>query len=551
MSTIKSLPLTTTTPEQSSSDATSSEESDSARSFREPSILEYIASTWKTLTRSHRDYATAAADSKAEPTPDQRWPIYISADEDLIGVEQQLDAAMTPAKMREIEVRRLPRNWAEIQDHGLLYLPHPYVVPGGRFNEMYGWDSYFIQLGLLRDGELDLAKNLVDNFLYQIRHYGAILNANRTYYLSRSQPPFLTQMLLGVYAKTGDKDWLRSALPCLESYYQFWAAGPHSTPITGLSRYYDLGEGPAPEVVVAERDCMGRTHYERIHEYFRSHDVGAYDIGQYYDDEKDELTPLFYIGDRAMRESGFDPSNRFGPFNIDIIHYNPVCLNSLLYVMEKETAEILNILDQPAEAVVWLERAEARAAKINQLMWDEQDGFYYDFQFQKQSRRPYPYLSTFFPLWAGIASAEQAARIAGNLHIFECNGGLQTSFFHSGNQWDAPFGWAPLQMIAVQGLRRYGYQAPANRIAKKFLRVVHDEYQVSGTILEKYDVVNCTGDLGDQVKYGYHSNETGFGWTNAVFTTLLDELSSEDQSECLRQTPSVRMPQGEFLAETR
>ena len=180
MSTIKSLPLTTATPEQSSSDTTSSEESDSARSLREPSVLEYIASTWKTLTRSHRDYAIAAADSKAEPTPDQRWPIYISADEDLIGVEQQLDAAMTPAKMREIEVRRLPQNWAEIQDHGLLYLPHPYVVPGGRFNEMYGWDSYFIQLGLLRDGELELAKNLVDNFLYQIRHYGAILNANRT-----------------------------------------------------------------------------------------------------------------------------------------------------------------------------------------------------------------------------------------------------------------------------------------------------------------------------------------------------------------------------------
>src|SRR5262249_44808880 len=139
-------------------------------------------------------------------------------------------------------LRPLPANPGLIHEHGLLYLPRPYVVPGGRFNEMYGWDSYFIQMGLLRDGELDLAKDMADNFLYEIREYGKILNANRTYYLTRSQPPFLTEMLLGVYRRTLDRKWLEAALPAIDKYYRYWTSPPHLTPQTGLSRYFDLGE---------------------------------------------------------------------------------------------------------------------------------------------------------------------------------------------------------------------------------------------------------------------------------------------------------------------
>ena len=156
--------------------------------------------------------------------------------------------------MKQIDIRTLPRDVLSIRDHGLLYLPRPYVVPGGRFNEMYGWDSYFIQVGLLRDGELERARDIVENFVYEILHYGTILNANRTYFLSRSQPPFLTRMILGVYEQTGDADWLRRTVPAIERYYRFWTTEPHAIPEVGLSRYFDRGTGPAPEVLADEKD---------------------------------------------------------------------------------------------------------------------------------------------------------------------------------------------------------------------------------------------------------------------------------------------------------
>ena len=300
-------------------------------------ILDYIQNTWTVLTRSHQDLATAAADPKFPPPTAGRWPVWVVADEDLAGVERELRDAMKK-DFGKIELRRLPSDLTQIRGPGLLYLPHPYVVPGGRFNEMYGWDSYFIEMGLMRDGRLTLAKDMVDNFLYEIREYGKVLNANRTYYLTRSQPPFLTQMILLVFARTKDRKWLEETVPEIEKYYAYWTSEPHLTPETGLSRYYDSGDGPAPEVVSSEHDANGRNEYDLIRQYFRTHRVGDYDVKQYYDSARDELKPLFYTGDRAMRESGFDPSNRFGPFGADIIHYNPVCLNSLLYLMEQQTA---------------------------------------------------------------------------------------------------------------------------------------------------------------------------------------------------------------------
>jgi alpha,alpha-trehalase len=495
-----------------------------ARRQERAAILVYIKQTWHTLTRTNRDLAAAAADPKSHPLPDGRWPIYISRQSDIREMESRLDREMTPSDKRKIELRQLPLDPLHVRDQGLLYLPRPYVVPGGRFNEMYGWDSYFIQLGLLRDGEIGLAQDMADNFLYEIRNYGKILNANRTYYLTRSQPPFLTQMVLGVFQRTKNRRWLRDALPAIEKYYRYWATEPHLVPQTGLSRYLDLGDSPAPEVISAERDPQGRTHYELVRDYFRTHEITDYDVAQYYNRQTDQLTSLFYKGDRSMRESGFDPSNRFGPFSVDIIHYNPVCLNSLLYLMEMQTADIAGLLGLAAEAQIWRSRGIARAERINRLLWDAQDGLYYDHNFEHQRLRKYAFLTTFYPLWAGIATREQAARVAGNLSEFEQPGGLQTSAVASGNQWDAPFGWAPLQLIAVQGLRRYGFSEAADRIAMKFLSLVRDEYLKSGTIVEKYDVVRRTAEVSGGIRFGYRSNETGFGWTNAVFTALFDEL---------------------------
>ena len=496
------------------------------------SILGYIRQTWSVLTRSNKNLAKAAIDPKFHPAFNGRWPVYIPQNGNLQGITSELRGEMPAADFETIELRPLPKDLSTLHAQGLLYLPRPYVVPGGRFNEMYGWDSYFIQLGLLRDGELQLAKDMADNFLFEIENYsGRILNANRTYYLTRSQPPFLTEMLLGVYAKTHDRAWLSHAVPQIETYYRYWSAEPHLTTETGLSRYFDLGEGPAPEVLSAERNGQDLTHYDLVKQYFKTHTITDYDVAQYYDRATDQLTPLFYKGDRSMRESGFDPSNRFGAFNLDIIHYDAVCLNSLLYLMETQTAEILETLGRGSEAAVWRKRAHDRAGRVNRLMWDEKDGLYYDYNFVEKRVRHYPFLTTFFPLWAGFATKEQAAWIEKNLAIFEKPGGLETSTFMSGNQWDAPFGWAPLQMIAVEGLRRYGYNDDADRISIKFLSLVRREFLRQGYIVEKYDVVSGGSNVSANIHFGYSTNEAGFGWTNAVYTRLYDELKPEAQSQ--------------------
>ena len=503
-----------------------------------PDILAYIKQTWTTLTRSNKDLPKAAVDPKFHPGPDGRWPVYVPRSENASEIASSLEPEIPAAAFKTIDIRPLPEDVSHLQAQGLLYLPKPYVVPGGRFNEMYGWDSYFIQVGLLRDNELELAKDMADNFLYEVKNYGKILNANRTYYLGRSQPPFLTQMVLGVYNKTHDRQWLAGALPLIESYYKFWTTKPHLTEDTDLSRYWDFGEGPAPEVLASERNAQGLTHYDLVKQYFQTHKITDYEVDQYYDRKTDQLTPLFYKGDRSMRESGFDPSNRFGAFNLDIIHYNPVCLNSLLYLMESQTGEILDILDKHAEAKAWRERATARARRINRLMWDPKDGLYYDYDFQIQRVRHYPFLTTFYPLWAGFATKEQAARVRKNLSLFEKIGGLQTSTYVSGNQWDSPFGWAPLQMIAVDGLRRYGYDDDAERISMKFLSLVRREFLRQGYIVEKYDVVSGGSNVAGNIHFGYSANQAGFGWTNAAFTHLYDELSPEDQKKLLNGTIS-------------
>lgn len=494
-------------------------------------IQSYIEQSWQTLRRSNVNLASAAVDPKFPLPADQRLPIYVSHKETVAKIESSLRAQMSADEFRKIEVRQLPAERTSIKQHGLLYLPSPYVVPGGRFNEMYGWDSYFIQVGLLRAGEIELARNMADNFIYQIEHYGQILNANRTYYLTRSQPPFLTAMVLGVYQRTGDKEWLRKNLPAIETYYEYWTTGDHHVPETGLSRYYDAGTGPAPEVVADERDEQGRTHYDRVREYFRTHKVTDYDVDDYYDRDKDELTPLFYKGDRAMRESGFDPSNRFGQFNADILNYNPVCLNSLLYLMEVETARIQNILGRTQAARVWLKRAGDRRARMNRLMWDADDGLYYDYNFKTKQVRRYPFVTTFYPLWTGIATRAQAARVMNNLEQFERAGGLQTSTQKTGSQWDAPFGWAPMQMIAVAGMRRYGYNAAANRIAIKFLSLILKEFNEHNVIVEKYDVERRDSQIRGGLRFGYSSNEIGFGWTNAAFLELYLNLPEPRRKE--------------------
>ncbi len=491
----------------------------------------YIKHSWTMLRRSNATLIQSAEDSKVNST--DSVTLYIPSSEDPQKILARLRRGLAPAALKKVKVLQLKpgETFSEPQQQGLLYLPEPYVVPGGRFNEMYGWDSYFILLGLVRDGELKLAKDMTDNCIYEVEHYGKVLNANRTYYLTRSQPPFLTRMILEIFSRTGDVKWLRSTLPAIEHYYDYWTREPHLTPATGLSRYYGGDDTPAPEVTAGERDAAGKSYYDRVREYYRTHDVTEYDVSRFYSRITDALTPLFYVADRAMRESGFDVSYRFGPFSAAILSFNPVDLNCLLYRMEMDTAAIYTLLDEPVKAHLWLERGTQRAESINRLMWSEKAGLYFDYNYEEKNQSGTRFITTFYPLWAGIASQEQAIQISDNLRLFERAGGLQTSDRVTGGQWDAPFGWAPMQIIAAQGLRRYGFSEAADRISTKFLSMIIRDYGKRKTIVEKYDVVAGQSELGEKLKFGYQSNEIGFGWTNAAFIVLYSELSAQARSK--------------------
>ena len=497
-------------------------------------VRKYIELTWETLRRGHDHILTAARDSKVEHESGQSWPVYISAKENPEEVANTLKKTMSDEFSR-IRLETLPKD-GKVEDHGLLYLPGDYIVPGGRFNELYGWDSYFILLGLLQNNRVEMAKSLTDQLLYQVVHYGTVLNANRTYFLGRSQPPLLANMVLKIYDRTHDADWLRSTLPTLIEYYDYWLSEPHFNKETGLSRFYASGEGPAPEVVVSEVDEDGRTHFDRIREFYKHEAIADYDVSLFYDEKEDKLTSLFYKGDRSMRESGFDPTNRFGPFSVDIVHYLPVCLNVLLYTMEQDVAEVYRVLakvdkvDYTIEVEGWLHKARLRQQNIDQYLWDDKHGLYLDHYLTTGERHYYEFATTFYPLWAGVASIEQAAAVAQNLEKFEAPGGVRTSTQTSGNQWDDPFGWAPLQLIAVQGLKRYGYDEAATRLAQRFITLVVADFERCGSLLEKYDLETCSGEVSDEIQYGYSSNEIGFGWTNGVVLELLAILEQGDRS---------------------
>lgn len=493
-------------------------------------VLNYIQAQWNNLRVTNSQLLDVLKDPKVNQPPGTPWRLYISAKENPQQVWMELQKALPPQSLQQIQLATLPPPGQRNNlPPGLLYLPHPYVVPGGRFKEMYGWDSYFIQLGLLKDGHLQTAKDMTDNHLYEINQYGTILNANRSYFINRSQPPFITQMVLNVYNKTGDKNWLKNALPAIENHYAYWTSGGHAItqgPAAGLSRYYAYGEGPAMEVLQGEVE-NGKNHYQKIQEYYKTHAVPDYDVRDYYDAKTGQLTPLFYKSDRTMRESGFDPSNRFGPFNIDITNYAPVCLNSLLYKMEQDMSQIYRTLDKPGQAAKMDQMAAVRKQRMNNVLWDTKTGTYLDYNFKTNQRRFYPYATMFFPLWAGVASPQQAQQVIQKLPFMEAPGGLLTSAVHSGNQWDAPFVWAPLQYMAVKGMQNYadvvpGAQASAVRLSNKFVNQVAKEFSEHGGIFEKYDAQRMESDVADGIDFGYDSNELGFGWTNGVFLELLD-----------------------------
>jgi alpha,alpha-trehalase len=511
-------------------------------------IRSYIAAGWDTLTRSQTDCNTIVDTKLASASV-----LYVPADFEIPETLQQMQ------KRCNVQVRHLPKvihrlgevDTSNFEPAGLLYLENKYVVPGGRFNEMYGWDSYFIIRGLLEDKRIDLARGMVENFFFEIEHYGAVLNANRTYYLTRSQPPFLTSMILAVHdaekaAGREDRAWLAKAYAYAARDYGLWTREPHLAGSTGLSRYYDFGNGPAPESV---KDETG--HYRQVAAFFLSQPdlgrdylvvrkpgaevaVGPLFALQVCDSSKAmaraecdaagsiSLSADYYKGDRAMRESGYDVSFRFGPHGARTHHYAPVCLNSLLYKTEKDLEQIAETLGRKQEVEEWRKRAEDRKARIQKYLWDNESGLYFDYDSEKQTRSTYEYVTAFFPLWAGIPTPEQAHALMGHLATFEKPGGLVMSPYETGGQWDFPYAWAPDQLVADEGMRRYGFNEEADRISYDFLSTVAENFRRDGTIREKYNAVTRSSET--QVTAGYHMNIVGFGWTNGAFLVLWHEL---------------------------
>ena len=516
-------------------------------------IRSYISTAWDSLSRSIADCSTVADTKLASASV-----LYLPADFAAPPSVQELE------KKCNVQVYHLPQvihrigevDPGKIDPPGLLYLENRYVVPGGRFNEMYGWDSYFIIRGLVRDGRVDLAKDMVENFFFEIEHYGAVLNANRTYYLTRSQPPFLTSMILAVYEGEKAKgrqssEWLARAYDYAVNDHSLWISEQHLAGSTGLSRYFDFGNGPAAESV---KDETG--HYRQVAAYFLGqaglgHDsvipstaarpsnlaAGPLYALQICDVATTMAQPAcdsagtvalsadYYKGDRAMRESGFDISFRFGPYGVATHHFAPVCLNSLLYKSEKDLEQISSVLGKKEDAAKWSELAEKRKEAIQKYLWDGERGLYFDYDFEKQARSTYEYVTTFYPLWAGVATPEQARSVMQHIGRFEQPGGLVMSPYETGGQWDFPYAWAPNQLMAVEGMRRAGFNEDADRVSYKFLSMVLENFRRDGNIREKYDAVKRSTET--QVSAGYHVNIVGFGWTNGVFLVLLHDLSPE------------------------
>jgi alpha,alpha-trehalase len=504
-------------------------------------VVHHIQMMWPNLTRGLRNAPEAICDVKLGEECKYTSPIYLSPAEDISRVQRIFEKSLGGDLAAELRLKILPPDAARIEEHGLLFLPGRYVVPGGRFNEMYGWDSYFMALGLLRQGRVAVARGIADQCLYQVEHYGTVLTANRTYYLSRSHPPLLGRLVLAVYRATGDIVWLRKALPLLEKFYFYWTVPPHLVPGINLSRYYDFAQGPAPEVARGELDEHGRNHYERLRLHLLQNGSELRDPSAFLDPVSNELTGFAYHSDRTMRESGFDVSGRFGFANLEVLDIAPVCLNTLLWRLERDIAQVRDFLDATATVEVWQDRASQRAASITEHFWDEEAGLFYDYDLQSRKRRAYPFATTFWPLWAGLATREQAARVAANLPEFEAEGGLLTSLQRTGCQWDRPFTWAPLSYMAVMGLNRYGYRVEAKRLAKRYISLVIAEFRRTGTLYEKYDAEACNCEVEGKIVFGYPTNEPGFGWTNACLMELLDFLGCLGDLDA-EQTITMKVP---------
>lgn len=460
----------------------------------------------------------------------------------------RLPAAITPEFVRGLEGR-----------HGLLALEAgvPFVVPGGRFNEMYGWDTHFESLGVIADGKPELARGMVDQFVYQIRHYGKILNANRTYYLTRSQPPFLPSLIRAVRealpATAATQAWLERALAAAIREYETVWMSPDRLTATGLSRYNGSGLGIPPEVEPGHFDPIllpfAAKREIAVKEYARQYQLGLL---------KEPALDDFFRQDRAVRESGHDTTYRWRVDGKDrAADFVTVDLNSLLYKFELEIAHLIDAYAAGGKfraedgrshaAREWRARAAERKKRMLTHFWDPKRRLFFDYDFVRGRRSDYVSATTLYPLWAFdpalpetrlLSEEDTRALVRNALAELEQPGGIAATSAESlrraqgkesARQWEFPNGWAPHQMLIWTGLRQSGFGADADRLVYKWLYLItRNATDYQGTIPEKYDVVRRShqvfaeyGNVG--TKFDYITRE-GFGWMNASYQVGLKQL---------------------------
>lgn len=406
--------------------------------------------------------------------------------------------------------------WSELERrnrkrHGsLLALPYKYIVPGGRFEEQFYWDSYFIMLGLAADERWGDIEAMMGNYKHVIRRYGYIPTANRTYLASRSQPPYFSHMVELVAQRKGHRQTYLEYLPYLLSEYRFWMRG--YSRLDGvkrrqsrrvvmmpdnsyLNRYYDNKSTPRPE---SQKEDISTA------------------------EKRQEDRRQTYLDLRAAAESGWDFSSRwFAKANdittIETTQIVPIDLNCLLYHLEETITECYRIMHNPILRMRFARRAKLRKKAINQFLWSGSDGFYHDYHLERGEQTEHMTLAAVYPLAVGIASQEQADAVAMRLELdFLREGGLVTTLDDTGEQWDSPNGWAPLQWTAIEGLRRYGHNELADTIQGRWLAVCDKVYAGDRKMIEKYDVTSDSGKGGG----GEYPLQDGFGWTNGVYQAL-------------------------------
>ena len=417
-------------------------------------------------------------------------------------VEEHINA-LWPVLSRQADAR--------VEGSSLIPLPHPYIVPGGRFGEIYYWDSYFTMLGLQVAGMSKMIEHMVDNFSYLIDTIGFIPNGNRTYFLSRSQPPFYSLMVRLLVEESGEKV-LEKYLPFLEKEYAFWMEGAGEL-VKGATAIKHLARMPDGSTLNRYWDSSGQPRQESYGEDIELAEASGRAPQQLFHDL------------RAACESGWDFSARWfrdgKTFStIRTTELAPVDLNALLYHLEIMIARAHAWIGDESKLEHYRQKADQRKEALQKYCWDEASGYFQDYDFVHRQRTGIPSLATVFPLFFFLASEEQAEKVAQNIrrHFLKA-GGLVSTLLHSGQQWDAPNGWAPLQWIAIQGLRNYGHFELAEEIKNRWIALNVRVFENTGKMVEKYNVEDMSLLAGG----GEYPVQDGFGWSNGVLLRLLGE----------------------------